>query len=783
MLKSIRELRAIGCFANARATELRFEPLTFIYGENCYGKSTLCEVLRSLSEDHPDYIVNRMTVPNRDNFTQHVNMSFSLSGEERERTYIFDRTRWDAPLPENLKLLVFDSNFIHRNIFTGLSIARGNQENITRFILGEEGTQAASIIASTKAKIREVNKNFGNIENVSFKEIADITSFVRMQVSETLEEIENRVQELTVQLSDQKNLQLNLDAITNRAVPVPITIITGFEGFVAKINDCLGSDFQRVHSSTLERIKHHIEHCTQPRVSTEAWLSQGLELIVNNVCPFCGQEFNGEANELLDMYRNYFDDEFKRFVANASAELEQLEGRFASYQFSDALNVIQQNTIALNQYPELLRNEKVAANISALELKAEGIKDKLEQWQQEFQMIGLSLSKKIEEKKGAIYAATNLLDFTKPAKAFSELNKQCCEYNDCLTVILGDINTFKSSLDQNAITNKIQILQKRITYHNLQRQRLILNNVCTDYIGLACLKQKLESELRVQQKLLEKDQKEFIKNYFEHINGLFADLGSRNFCLAYRLNRRGIMPTLELGASYAGLDITQDKLHVFFSESDKRALALSIFLAKVKSLSPEQRKQTILVLDDPITSFDEGRIDRSLRLMDEMLDEVRQIIVLSHYPTYLKRFFDRVNDTTRGIKLICIRQNESGSCFKDAQIADFVETPQQKKFRHINNFIERRHMEDVSSDLRIFLINEVKSRYYMQIMQDGLDGLQFGELITRLNSTGVINHETYRRLDEFRMSLNPDHHIWTGRSHEDKIALATDVISFIYYGL
>ena len=96
------------------------------------------------------------------------------------------------------------------------------------------------------------------------------------------------------------------------------------------------------------------------------------------------------------------------------------------------------------------------------------------------------------------------------------------------------------------------------------------------------------------------------------------------------------MPVIQLTASYNGVPITRERLSFFFSESDKRALALSIFWAKIDTLSDTEKINSILILDDPVTSFDEGRIDRTIRLIEAARPSFRQTIILSHYPNYFK---------------------------------------------------------------------------------------------------------------------------------------------------
>ena len=74
MLKRIQDIKAVGCFSDAHPAALQFEPLTFIYGENCYGKSTLCDIFRSLAEGRPEYVTARVSVPNPNNQRQRVHL-------------------------------------------------------------------------------------------------------------------------------------------------------------------------------------------------------------------------------------------------------------------------------------------------------------------------------------------------------------------------------------------------------------------------------------------------------------------------------------------------------------------------------------------------------------------------------------------------------------------------------------------------------------------------------------------------------------------------------------
>ena len=80
MLRRFQQIQRVGCFINSRPASVQFEPLSFVYGENRYGKSTLCDIFRSLAENNPDYVTHRLSIPNPDNSAQQVQLSIIIPG-------------------------------------------------------------------------------------------------------------------------------------------------------------------------------------------------------------------------------------------------------------------------------------------------------------------------------------------------------------------------------------------------------------------------------------------------------------------------------------------------------------------------------------------------------------------------------------------------------------------------------------------------------------------------------------------------------------------------------
>ena len=73
-IKEIQNIGAFACFKNGAS--YGFEKLTFIYGLNTFGKTTLTDVFQSLKENRSEIINIRKTIPEQ---TESQKVIFSLS--------------------------------------------------------------------------------------------------------------------------------------------------------------------------------------------------------------------------------------------------------------------------------------------------------------------------------------------------------------------------------------------------------------------------------------------------------------------------------------------------------------------------------------------------------------------------------------------------------------------------------------------------------------------------------------------------------------------------------
>ena len=126
----------------------------------------------------------------------------------------------------------------------------------------------------------------------------------------------------------------------------------------------------------------------------------------------------------------------------------------------------------------------------------------------------------------------------------------------------------------------IRLLGPNVFFYSHRFDDTLLN--CVAYKALESSITKDESEIKKLDGQLQQDQSQYLIKYFQEVNLIFETLGSGNFKLEKEAGGRGHLPVYSLKVTFHGVSIPNDKLGSVFSESDRRALALSVFLVKVK---------------------------------------------------------------------------------------------------------------------------------------------------------------------------------------------------------
>lgn len=193
-------------------------------------------------------------------------------------------------------------------------------------------------------------------------------------------------------------------------------------------------------------------------------------------------------------------------------------------------------------------------------------------------------------------------------------------------------------------------------------------------------------------------------------------------------------------------------------------MALSIFLAKIKIDCDEN---SIIVLDDPITSFDENRIRLFLNIIDELkVKSFSQIIILMHYENLLKAAIKMGNEKT----ILKIEHSMNNHNFVEIFEDDALfKNEYEQKIDKIIKFINAEINDISENEVRIYYEKFLHYYFAYAISNDNdFKGKRLHDFITELYRKSLIDIEKRDDLLFKLKFLNDSSHNFTEYTEEEK---------------
>jgi len=155
MLQEIRFIQSIGRFEEAKPLHgVRFGPCTLIFGENGWGKSTVADILRSLTTNNPAILAGRTTL----DVSAPQKAILQVAGQNA----VFQDGAWTGPRP---RIAIYDSSFINDNVYSGDIVSAEHLKNQYGLVVGEEGVSRVRRIVELDGDNRDNNKAITDTEN------------------------------------------------------------------------------------------------------------------------------------------------------------------------------------------------------------------------------------------------------------------------------------------------------------------------------------------------------------------------------------------------------------------------------------------------------------------------------------------------------------------------------------------------------------------------------------------------------------------------------------------
>jgi len=783
MLKRIAHIKNIGAFQECQARPVEFAKVTLIYGRNTYGKSTLGDIFSSLQKNDPSAILARSSIPGTDQ-GQLVDMGFALEGQnESDGKALFRRGIWERGLTNTHLLRVYDDAFFHDHVFVARKFTRDTKIKFSDFILGSQGVAAAQLIEQKKQEKRQKTGRKKSLERDALHGIEAVDEFIATEPTDSIDKLIALRDKLREEHSSLNRQKQNATAIRGRSNLGSVNFTSQVDEGSHVLNQLLKTSIETHHEAAKAQLDAHIRNHCHREDGAGRWIQAGLTYNNNKNCAFCGQPYSDDAKVLLDAYQKYFSKEFDRHERYVNQEIERCQPMLSVVLPSPEQQSVKQNEIVFQTYPELADD----AEFQALRARYQSCLDDLLELSESATAPLASVNKRFEQaltlKRVRPHQAIDVIDLGDLITKLDNIDAFVKSLNDLIDAINQEFNQFKESINDHEINNR----QEKITTQGLSVSRQILRyekrEACAEIQQLNEDIASLDTEIPQLEESLRNDQSDYLNNFYGMINRYFTALGSHDFELIRGLDRSGHRPVYFLKVKFKNQDVNESDLDKVFSESDRRALGLSVFLSSLDAMNAEALAKTVVVFDDPVTSFDDHRVTQTHKKMVELSSRCEQIILLSHYKEGIAQFLQtHAFSNNHDIKLITITKNAESSGLEVGEIDNFLLTLHDDCREDIIDFIERR-ADRLKYRPRVFLEAELSYRFGKQIREHNISNASLRERIDGLLANGIISGAVSKELHQWRETLNPEHHVFPGNDVEDQRNTAREFMRFIFHDL
>jgi ABC-type multidrug transport system ATPase subunit len=606
---------------------------------------------------------------------------------------------------------------------------------------------------------------------------AEVDQFVKLAVTETDEQLarEREDHERSLRGMTEAERFLVLPELSGAVVDVSDAV----SGIIESSSLMLKSGYKYVTKSVQATIQNHIDHNCAGDTGAMRWIKTGRTYANNDVCPFCGGELSAGNQDLLAAYGQLFNEAFEAHDVRIQAEIQRIKAEVARLSTVNAPSIILRLTEAATKFDEFVPglqedivtlNEMLASMVDAQET----VSGRLTEWDEALSPL-FALKQQAPQRE-----FEKELDEDPLQAAVAALSGQIIAANEVVLKAKARIAASKAPLaERDGVKEEQEVcsIGEKIKAIEMKRARLAQEQLCVTYTEAVGEVARLDDELRVLNVQFETDQSKYIEQYFASMNKLFSELGSKEFKIHATSSQRGDKKIYALSVRYRGKAVTGDKLAKTLSESDKRSLALALFITKANNQANKIGR--ILVLDDPVVSFDDNRIDVSCTLFNRLASEFGHVIVITHYMSVIRRLIDMRVDATyvetyKTADSCVLRRFDAQAESRDAH---------ERAFEEIAKRIADGGEGGNDRLLRVFFEEHVHLVFQRQIKSEGLGVLQLSDLIDGLLEKKVISEDVARKSHEYRVMFNPDHHMTSGFNPAEWCVNSVNLLEFLYGSL
>jgi len=534
---------------------------------------------------------------------------------------------WSVAYPD---IAIFDSVFVHNNLYAGDYVDHEHKKNLYRIIVGQEGVRLAKQIEELDRKIRDANANIRTKRDALLRSAPNGVAAEAYLAWKPIEEIEAKIQQKAAEVANRQRTVDRAAEIQSRDLLSKIALPVLPSNFLPTLSKQVTDIAADAENRVRQQIAAH-----SMGVRGEVWLSQGLDFVDSDRCPFCGQDISG--NELIAAYKSHFNAAYREL----KEEVAQLTQYVNSSIGESSLGAVQKT---------------LSGNSALVEFWKQFIAIKAPDFSFEDAFWGYSALREVAaalaqtKHESPTEPITPGEDFQAAFDAVAALRQSAQSYNEAVDACNVLIDQHKLAARQDA---GIKTLKDKLADLEAKKRRFEPQVVqaCQEYQDALNEKAALEHQKTMSRERLDQHCQQILETYQESIN-TYLD----QFNAAFRIANSRHLYTGGTPSSHYQIEInnnivdlgdsrTQPGTACFrttLSSGDRSALALAFFLAAMKQDSEIGKK--IVLLDDPFMSQDRFRRTCTQQLIRQLAGMAKQVIVLSHDPRFLRSVWEGYPD-------------------------------------------------------------------------------------------------------------------------------------------
>ena len=603
MLQKIIQIQNVKQWQHNASGDQVFSHLNLIYGRNGSGKSTLCDVF---------YFINQ-----RDNTSIELLKPIEKNGQPSINLLVNSKNITLKNLDTAFTFQIFNQSFIDNNLYISNSKDRQQLSNYYEFSLGNVSVQKEKEIETLKTQNDVITSKITPIEaelSAKFKS----KTISKIKAIKNIENADEELEKLNSQQQDLQSIEHFKKRSKLRELKFELPVLDK-NIFSISINELSKDATDKVNKHIEDNFKHN----------NKQWIESGINLVTeSNNCPFCAQSLS--SSPIFHLYQEFINDAYMK-----------------------ARNEFQ---ISSDSFIKLVKN--IGEKLNALELLVTANQSTIESWEDKIIPISLefnfaeikALSSALNEESSLLISKKNSdllssVDLTKFDQTFQQVIEKLNfdNYNEQVNAFNQHISDFMNGLTK----DNVQEIQLRIEEINESKLRFSpdITSSLDEYSDLDNTKKANTKCIKKLRDQIESEQEKSIQRHKNSINEILKSFNSTIRIKELKKDHKGgkgssrLQYVVEFINSEFSTTSELEHKRVFervLSLGDRSALALAFFLSR---FSKNNDDQSIIVLDDPMSSLDKHRRDATIRQIAQLVSNDYQTFVLSHDPFFLSEMY------------------------------------------------------------------------------------------------------------------------------------------------